>query len=202
MRSIAAAAIGLALATGLAASKCVAQAGAGARSLTPDETEAYQMSQTLSGSCSPPRQASMSGSESVVRRPEALEGTAAFVQDIQGTFLVLEHYSESLEGHCLVLAWFGGPLAPGHYRIAELADSAMDADLSADTHSFFSMFAIRSSAESSVLVVDSGSVDLTKVDGSNVTGTFEVSGFVVQQSTRVHDATMQGSFAAVAPPEE
>lgn len=203
MRSVVATAMGLALSTAsLVPPAVVAQAAPTPQSLTPAEAEAYQMSLTLAGSCSPQRQGEMSGSESVIRRPEPLAGTAALVQGVEGTFVVLERYSESLEGHCLVLGWFGGPLEPGRYPIQPLATSAVEAEVGTDDHSFYGMFAVRSAAESSVFVADSGSVELATVGPGNVTGTFDVSGFVVERSTRTGTATLQGSFTALEPPEE
>lgn len=202
MRRTAANVWGLVLGTAcIAPASALGQATPEPRTLTPEEAEAYQMSLTLAGSCNPSRQAGMGGSESVIRRPEPLEGTAALVQSVDGTFLVLERYDERSEGHCLVLGWFGGDLRPGHYTIGELAMSAMEAEVGTDAHSFFAMFAVRSAAESMLLVAESGGVELTAVEPGRVTGTFSLSGFVVQQSNRTRTASMQGSFTALAPPE-
>jgi len=202
MRRIAAAAAGLALSTAcLVPTPGLAQAAA-PRSLTPEESEAYQMSLTLAGSCSPSRQVAMGGSESVIRRPEPLDGTAAFLHSVDGTFLVLERYNESSEGHCLVLGWFGDDLQPGRYTIEELGMGAMEAEVGSGAHSFFGMFAVRSSAESMVFVAESGGVELTTVEPGRVTGRFQLSGFVVQQSNRTRAMTMDGSFTALAAPQE
>ncbi len=202
MRRIAATVTGLALSAAcLLPVSGLAQATA-PRSLTPAETEAYQMSLTLAGSCNPSRPGSMTGSESVIRRPEPLDGTAAFLRSTDGTFLVLEQYNERSEGHCLVLGWFGGDLEPGRYAIQELAMSSMEAEVGADAHAFYGMFAVRSSAESMVFVAEAGDVELTAVEPGRVTGTFDLSGFVVQQSNRTRAATMEGSFTALAPPQE
>jgi hypothetical protein len=199
MRSMAATLARLALATPwLIPAGVGAQSGAASTTLTPDEAEAYQMSLTLAGSCSPPRHRKMTDSESTIQRSsDQLTGTASVVRGVEGTFLVLEKYDEDLEGHCLVLGWFGGPLAPGRYAIHELLGTTVEADVNADPHSFFSMFAIRSSAESSLLVVESGTVDLSTVEPGKVAGTFDLSGFSVQESTRGDDGSLQGSFDAL-----
>ena len=41
----------------------------------------------------------------------------------------IEHYDESLEGHCIVLGWFGGDLEAGTYPIEPLAMSSLEAEV-------------------------------------------------------------------------
>lgn len=174
---------------------------AGARiEMAPAEAEAYQMGLEMTFVCNPQRHRSMAAEavSSITRTGSPLTGTASYVRSAEGTFLVLEGYDEEMAGHCLVLAWFGGALEPGHYPIRRLAMDAMEEELDSREHSFFTLAAVRSPDESSVLVTDSGSVELSSVDDGTVAGSFDVRGFVVEGTTRTDDVTWQGSFTALA----
>ena len=170
------------------------------RRLTPRESESYQMSLELMFACSPYRHRRAEGSQSTIRRAsDALSGTAVHFSSVEGTYLVLERYDDELDGHCLVIGWFGGPLEPGSHRIGQLAMATVEAESSTGDHSFFSMSAVRTPQENSILIVESGSLDIASVDGGNVTGTFELTGFLVDGAgtDRVENVTWAGSFVAV-----
>jgi hypothetical protein len=49
-------------------------------------------------------------------------------------------------------------------------------------------------------VTDSGSLELESVRGGTVTGRFDVTGFVIEGSTRTDDVTWEGSFTALESP--
>lgn len=176
-----------------------AQAGSAAPSLTPQEAEAREMGLTLASFCNPARHRRMGDSESVIQRdPGPLEGTASFLRSAEGTFLVLEQYDESLAGHCLVLGWFGGDLEPGSYAIRPLAMSTLEAEVSGEERSFYGTAAVRAPDESSQFVTQSGSVEiLTAIGSGAVTGSFGLSGFVLEEGTRTDGMTWAGSFSAL-----
>jgi hypothetical protein len=170
------------------------------RRLTFEESEAYQMSMELVFACSPYRHRRAEGSQSTVRREsDALPGTAIHFSSVEGTYLVLERYDEELDGHCLVLGWFGGPLEPGRHTVGQLAMSAVEEEVDAGAHSFYAVSLVRTPRENSVLVVESGALDIASIEEGRVTGTFELSGFLVDGDgvNRIADASWTGSFIAV-----
>jgi hypothetical protein len=137
-------------------------------------------------------------SSSLISRPAgALPGTATYVRSAEGTFLVLEAYDEQMAGHCMVLAWFGGDLEPGRYQIRRLAMDAMEEEAAAPVHSFFTLGAVRSPEESSVLVADSGTLSLDSIDDGTVKGSFDVTGFVIDGGARTDGVTWDGTFTAL-----
>jgi len=177
-----------------------APAQAAPRPLTAAEAEAYQMGLELAFGCSPRRHGEAAGSESTIRRErDALAGTAAHFRSVDGAYLVLEEYDESLAGHCLVMGWFGGALAPGRHGIGRLAMSTVEDEVASGAHSFFAMAAVRTASENVILVVEAGALDIRSVEGGRVEGTFEVRGFLTDPSgrNRVGDASWSGSFRAV-----
>ncbi len=166
--------------------------------LTRDESEAQEMGLEMAFACNPRRQGEVVGSESaVLRAADALAGTAILSRTAEGTFLSLEQYDDALEGHCLVFGWFGSDLAPGRYPIAQLSMSAMEEEQASGVRSFYVWGAVRSTAENAMLVARSGSLEILGVDAATVTGTFELVGFLVAESTRAGDASWSGSFSAV-----
>ncbi|MSR19931.1 MAG: hypothetical protein EXR91_03000 [Gemmatimonadetes bacterium] len=173
-----------------------AQSGAGP-TLTPEEREAQQMGLELAVACNPRRQGLTEGSQSTIRREsDALAGTAILNRSAEGTFLSLEEYDEALEGHCLVFGWFGGDLAPGSYRISRLAYRTMEEDLASGSRSFFSWGAVRAREENSMLVAESGTLEIMTVEQGRITGSFELTGFVIDDGART-DVVWAGSFSAV-----
>jgi hypothetical protein len=197
---IAAAHVALACLCLLPVAAC-AQASPEARRLTRDESEAYQMSRELAFACSPYRHRRADGSESTIRRQtDALAGTAVHFRSIEGTYLVLERYTEDLAGHCLVLGRFGGAqLEPGSYPITGLAMSTVEEEAAAEDHSFFAMSAVRTPEENALLVVESGRLVIESFEADRAEGTFELKGFLVDASgrDRIGDAAWSGSFTAV-----
>lgn len=174
------------------------QTGAQARALTPAEAESYEMSMELAFGCSPRRHNRAAGSESMIRRdPGELSGTAVFFSGIEGAFLVLEEYDEDLNGHCLVLGWFGGDLVEGRYGIGRLAFDTMEEQLDAGSHSFFSMAAIRTSRENSIIVGESGTLDLEVVATGSIEGRFDLNGFAIEGNERRGSVHWTGTFNAV-----
>ena len=170
------------------------------RRLTLEESEAYQMGLELAFACSPYRHRRADGSESTIRRQaDALSGTAIHFRSIEGTYVVLEQYDQELNGHCLVLGWFGGPLEPGRYDIGQLAMSTVEGEVAAGDHSFFGMSLVRKPPEDSMLVVESGTLEITTMEGERVAGRFELSGFLADGSgaNRLAAAAWAGSFNAV-----
>lgn len=162
------------------------------------EREAYDMGLQMAFPCNPGRQATMTESESVIDRTAGpLSGTAALLRTPEGTFLVLEGYDENQAGHCMVLAWFGGELAPGRYPIRRLSMAAMEEELDSGEHSFFVFSAVRSPDESATLVSGSGSLEIQSMDSDAVTGTFELTGFTINSQERQDDVALQGSFTAL-----
>lgn len=166
--------------------------------LTPEESEAYEMGLELAFACSPRRHNQATGSESVIQRgPGQLLGTAAYFHSAEGTFLVLEEYDEDLAGHCLVFGWFGGALEPGRYAIDQLAYRTVEAELDAGRHSFFSMSAIRHPDENSILVAESGTLEIVSVGPGTMAGRFELAGFLVDGDARGGDVAWSGTFSAL-----
>jgi hypothetical protein len=151
--------------------------------------------------CSPRRHNQAAGSTSTIRREaDALEGTAVRFSGIEGTFVALEEYDEALDGHCLVFGWWGEELRPGSFRVARLASSTMMEEESSGEHSFFAWGAVRAAGTMTMLVVSSGSLEIASVDSGTISGTFELTGFIIDGSER-SDVTWAGSFSgAVAPP--
>ena len=188
---------GLALVAGVLMPSPAHAQGAPGATLTPEELEAQQMGLEMAIACNPRRQGLTEGSQSTIRRgPEALRGTAISSRSAQGTFLSLEEYDDALEGHCLVFGWFGGDLAPGSYRITRLAYRAMEEELASGNRSFFTWGAVRAREENSILVAESGTLEILTVEPGRITGTFELTGFVVDGATRT-DVAWAGSFSAV-----
>jgi hypothetical protein len=177
-----------------------AGAQAAARPLTSAESEAFEMGFELAFACSPRRHNQAAGSESTIRREsDVLAGTAVHFRSVEGAYVVLEEYDESLAGHCLVLGWFGGALAPGRHTVGRLAMSTIEEEMAAGSHTFFAMSAVRAADENSVFVVESGAIDIRTVDGDRIEGTFELSGFFADANgqNRIADAAWAGSFRAV-----
>lgn len=189
----------LALSIGALPSSARAQGTQASQDLEPAEAEAYQMSLEMAFVCNPSRHRTLTtiSSSSISREGGGLAGTAAYLRSAEGTFLVLEGYDESMAGHCLVLAWFGGELEPGAYRIRRLGMGVMEEEASADQHSFFSLAAVRSPDESSVLVTEAGSLELSALQDGTVRGQFQLSGFVLEGSARRDAVTWEGSFTAL-----
>jgi hypothetical protein len=170
------------------------------RRFTLEESEAYQMSLELAFACSPYRHRRADGTESTIRRQfDALAGTAIHFRSIEGTYLVLEQYDQELNGHCLVLGWFGGPLEAGLYDVGQLAMSTVEEEVAEGDHSFFGMSLVREPPEDSMLVVESGTLEIATMEGERVAGRFELSGFLADGSgaNRLAAATWAGSFSAV-----
>ena len=178
----------------------LAQANTETLVLAPQEAEAHEMSLTLAAvGCSPRRHNNVEGSESIIERdPEPLVGTAAFYRNFEGTFIVLEEYDEELWGHCLAFGWFGGALEPGRYRIRQLSLGTVEAEVGAEDHSFFSMAAIRNEDENSILVIESGTIEIVTIEPGRITGSFDLSGFLLDGATRTDDIAWRGSFRAHA----
>jgi len=167
--------------------------------LNPAETEAYQMGLDMTFVCNPNRHRTLTtiSTSSISRPTGTLAGTATYLRSAEGTFLVLEAYDEELAGHCMVLAWFGGELEPGRYSIRRLAMDAMEQEVGAPTHSFFTLGAVRSPDESSVLVADTGTLTLDSMEDGVVKGSFAVDGFVVEGETRTDAVRWEGTFTAL-----
>jgi hypothetical protein len=166
--------------------------------LTEEESEARDMGLEMAFACSPRRHNQAGASESVIERERgALLGTAVFFRSVQGTFVVLEEYDESLAGHCLVLGWFGGALAPGRYPVSRLLQRTVDLEQATDRHSFFAMSLVRRADENGVFIPASGALELAAVEAGTMRGTFELTGVLVEDSTRRDGVTWTGSFRAV-----
>ena len=165
--------------------------------MTPAEAEAHEMGLTLASFCSPARHRLMGQSRSVVDRgAEPLEGTASFLRSAEGTFLVFEHYDESLEGHCIVLGWFGGDLEAGTYPIEPLAMSSLEAEVIGEDRSFYGMAAVRTADESSIFVTESGSLEIANVESGGLSGSFSLAGFVLAGDDRTNGMSWTGTFSA------
>jgi hypothetical protein len=176
-----------------------AQAGGGGP-LSESEAEAMEMAMEMTFVCSPDRHGRMGATESVIRREAGdLTGTSSWVRSAEGTFLVLEGYDENLAGHCLILAWFGGEFEEGDYPIRQLSMAAMEEEVGSEEHSFFVMAAVRAPQESSVLVTESGSVEIASLAGGEVAGTFDLTGFVVEGGERTEGVVWEGDFSALEP---
>jgi len=187
-----------ALLLALLSSPAAAAAQAGGAEFLPAEVEAMQMAQEMSFVCNPERHRSMAGSESVIRRAsDTLAGTAALLQSAEGTFLVLEGYDENMAGHCLVLAWFGNTLEAGRYAIRQLSSAAMEEETSSGAHSFFTFSAVRAPGESSILVTQSGSLEILTRTTAGLSGTFRLTGFAVEGGERTDGIVFEGSFTAL-----
>jgi hypothetical protein len=164
----------------------------------PADIEAQQMGLQMAIACNPRRQGEIQGSESTVRRAsDALAGTAVYSRTAEGTFLSLEQYDEALEGHCIVFGWFGGAYAIGRHAISRLSMRAMEEEQASGERSFYSWGAVRSTTENSMLMVESGSVEILTIEPGRVTGTFELRGALVEGTARAGEVTWSGSFSAV-----
>jgi hypothetical protein len=169
-----------------------------ALALTPQDNEAQEMGLEMAVACNPRRQGEVVGSESTIRRAsDALAGTAIFSRSAEGTFLSLEQYDEALEGHCLVFGWFGGDLVPGRYRVTRLSMRAMEEEQASGDRSFYSWGAVRASDENSMLLAESGTLEILSVEPGQITGSFELSGFLVDGNARGDGVAWSGSFSAV-----
>jgi len=191
--------VAVVLAALLAPGRASAQAAA-PRRLTAEEAEAYQMGMQLIFACSPYRHRRAQGSESTIRRPsDALAGTAVHFSSIEGTYLVFEQYDQELNGHCLVIGWFGGELEPGRHDLAPLAMDAVEAEIDSGDYAFYGVSLVRNATENTVLIVDSGTLDITAMENGRITGSFEVSGFLSESNgaSRVGEATWSGTFVAL-----
>ncbi len=167
-------------------------------SLSGEELEAHSMGLEMAFACSPRRHGEATGSTSTIRREaDALSGTAVHFRSIEGTFIALEEYDDALDGHCLVLGWWGGDLAPGTYPVARLAMSAMEQEETTGEHSFYAWGAVRTTGENIMVLVESGSLDIASIDGGNAAGTFELRGFVVEGNARGPSFRWAGSFSAI-----
>ena len=166
--------------------------------LSREESEAQSMGLEMAIACNPRRQGEVQGSESTIRRAsDALSGTAILSRTAEGTFLSLEQYDDALEGHCLVFGWFGGDLAPGRYAIAQLSYRAMEDEVTTGERSFYTWGAVRSATDNSMFMGRTGSVEISAIEGGTITGSFELTGFLVEGSTRTGEVTWAGSFRAV-----
>lgn len=163
--------------------------------LTAEEGEAHQMGLEMAFACSPRRHNQATGSTSTIREDaDALSGTAVYFSRIEGTFVALEEYDQALDGHCLVFGWWGDALQPGAYAVARLASSTMMEEEASGEHSFFAWGAVRTAGAMAMLVVNSGSLEIASIDSGTITGSFELTGFVVDGPNR-RDATWAGSFS-------
>ena len=159
------------------------------------------MGLTLLSFCNPQRHRAMGASVSTIERePAPLVGTASFLRSAEGTFLVLERYDEELAGHCMVLGWFGGDLEPRPYPIRRLAMSALEAEVASEDRSFYGMAAVRTPDENSMFVTESGTLVVSTMDGGGLTGTFQLSGFVLNGAERNDGVALSGSFSALETP--
>lgn len=192
-------ALAMALASVSGAPQAAQAQGAGAE-LSEPESEALGMGMEMTFMCSPQRHGRLGYTESGIRRPGSpLSGTASWMRSAEGTFLVLEGYDANQAGHCVILAWFGGELEPGSYGIRRLSMAAMEEEVGSQEHSFYVMGAVRAPDESSAMIPESGSVELTSVDAGAVSGSFQLTGLVVEGSERTEGVVWEGDFAASAP---
>jgi hypothetical protein len=74
---------------------------------------------------------------------------------------------------------------------------AMEEEQSTGQRSFYAWGAVRSNGEMSTLTVRAGTLEVLAVEPGRVTGTFEVTGFLVEGADRTADVTWSGSFGAV-----
>jgi len=166
--------------------------------LTSEEREAQAMGLEMAFACSPRRHGEATGSTSTIRREaDALAGTAIYFSSIEGTFVALEAYDDSLDGHCLVFAWWGGDLAPGTYPVARLAMSAMEAEQTSGEHAFYAWAAVRTRSENVMILVESGSVTLDTFGPGAFTGSFEITGYVLEGEARGRELRWSGSFSGI-----
>lgn len=166
--------------------------------LSPQEAEAYELSQQMQFGCNPQRREKVAGSTSSIdSAPAPLSGTAAILTETEGTFLVLENYNEDGSLHCAVLTRSGGLPEPRRYEVKPFAMSTLEAEATAEHRSFFGMFALKNAAESSILVAQSGFVEIETSEPGKVTGRFQLSGFTVDGATRTDGVTRTGTFTAL-----
>jgi hypothetical protein len=169
-----------------------------ATALTPEESEAQQMGLEMAFACSPRRHGLATGStHTIARDPAPLSGTTVYFSSIEGTFVALEEYDDQLDGHCLVFAWWGDAIEPGTYPIARLSYRAMEEEEMAGEHSFFSWGAIRATNAMSIVLVESGSVTIESFAPGSITGSFELTGFVLEGNARAGSMRWTGTFSGV-----
>jgi hypothetical protein len=180
------------LALGVAAPASAQTAGSG---LTPEEREAQAMGLEMAFACSPRRHGEAAGTTSTIRREaDALAGTSVYFRSIEGTFVALEEYDEALEGHCLVFGWWGDELAPGTYPVARLSMRAMESEETSGEHAFYAWGAVRTTGENMMIVVESGSLTLDAAPADTIIGSFDLTGFVIEDGARAEPLHWAGSF--------
>jgi hypothetical protein len=169
-----------------------------AAALTREESEAQQMGLEMAFACSPRRHGLATGStHTIEREPAPLSGTTVYFSSIEGTFVALEEYDDQLDGHCLIFGWWGDAIEPGTYPIARLSYRAMEEEEMAGEHSFFSWGAIRATNTMSMVLVESGTLTVESFIPGSITGTFELTGFVLEGNAKGDPMTWRGTFSGV-----
>lgn len=175
-----------------------AQADSAAPDLSARDAEAYEMTQSLQFGCNPRWLASIAESESIIEHdPAPLAGKAGFDVQQGNTFLVLMRFNDDGSRHCLVLTRMGGPPEAGRYAVERLSASVSQADPSAAVRPFYGMFGLRNQVAASILVVDSGFVQIDASEPERIEGTFELAGFAIDGAKRTDGVVRRGSFRAL-----
>ncbi len=170
--------------------------------LSPADSEAYDITQNLQFGCKPQRWAKSEGSESrIENRPQPLTGRASLVLENDEIFLVLEQYNEDGSLFCAVLTRRGVRPPAGRYAVGRVSAGLFEQTEPMANEPFYGMFAFRDATHASLLVVDSGFVELTTSESGKVTGSFELAGFAIDGAQRTAGVVRRGSFTAVTPPE-
>jgi len=171
-------------------------------SLSPADSEAYDITQNLQFGCKPQRWARAQGSEaSIESAPRPLTGRASLVLENDEIFLVLEQYNDDGSLFCAVLTRRGVRPPAGRYAVGRVSASLFEQTAPLANEPFYGMFAFRDATPASVRVVDSGFVELTASEPGKVTGSFELVGFAIDGAERTDGVVRRGSFTAVTPPE-
>lgn len=169
--------------------------------LLPADAEAYEITQNFQYGCNPQRWAKVAGSESRIDNdPAPLVGRASVWLEKGALFLVLDQYNGDGSRHCVVLTRRGGPPVAGRYAVGRVSASLLEqTEPRPEGEPFYGTFALRDEAHASLLVVDSGFVEVTASGPGTITGTFMMAGFAIDGAERTDGVVRRGSFRAVTP---
>lgn len=164
-------------------------------SLSPADTEAIGMTQTLQSACGAPQlqTSGTPGTAGVVIDGESRPGEAVVAVD-GDTDRVLRLDGEADGGFCLILMGRGGPTAPGTIDVRKLSMEAMRGGPDA-SDPWFAAALVTGPDGRSLVVVEGGSVKISALEPT-VIGRFELTGWRSDGQTRGATVEITGTFDA------
>lgn len=174
-----------------------ATAGAG---LTPADTEAFGMTQTLLGACGAPQlqTAGPPGTAEIVLdgEPRTAEAIVAVDGDVDRVLRL--GGGEGDDRLCLILMGRGGPTASGTFEVRKLSMEAMHGGSNTSDPWIAAALGIGADGRS-LVVADGGSIEIEEL-APTVRGRFELTGWRSDGRTRGATVEIEGTFDA-APAE-